>query len=295
MISFRHHIVTLVAVFLALAVGVVLGGGPLSEVGRTGDQELQAAERRVDQAQETSEFEDAFALKSAPRVLAGILKDQPVAVLTMPGADAELVKRLATLVGQAGGSVAGTYAVQPALVDLDERSLVDTLGSQVAESLEATTVPAATTYPRIGFLIGRAVSVPGTALAAVDADASSILESLDGAGLLKASGKSAGRAPLVLVVQGAEPAADSGTANALGGILAGLRGNSTGVVVAGATGSGLLEALRADTAVTGKVATVDSVQTGAGSVAAVLALAAAKGGKIGAYGASGADGPAALG
>ena len=32
MISYRHHIVSLVAVFLALAVGVVLGGGPLSEL-----------------------------------------------------------------------------------------------------------------------------------------------------------------------------------------------------------------------------------------------------------------------
>ena len=34
MISYRHHIVSLVAVFLALAVGVVLGGGPLSDLGR---------------------------------------------------------------------------------------------------------------------------------------------------------------------------------------------------------------------------------------------------------------------
>ena len=34
MISYRHHIVSLVAVFLALAVGIVLGGGPLTELGR---------------------------------------------------------------------------------------------------------------------------------------------------------------------------------------------------------------------------------------------------------------------
>ena len=29
MISFRYHVVTLVSVFLALAVGIALGGGPL--------------------------------------------------------------------------------------------------------------------------------------------------------------------------------------------------------------------------------------------------------------------------
>ena len=34
MISYRHHIASLVAVFLALAAGVVLGGGPLSDLGR---------------------------------------------------------------------------------------------------------------------------------------------------------------------------------------------------------------------------------------------------------------------
>ena len=32
MITFRHFLTSLVAVFLALAVGIVLGGGPLSDV-----------------------------------------------------------------------------------------------------------------------------------------------------------------------------------------------------------------------------------------------------------------------
>ena len=49
MISFRYHIVTLVSVFLALAVGVALGGGPLKgEVDNTlveqvkNDREIKA-------------------------------------------------------------------------------------------------------------------------------------------------------------------------------------------------------------------------------------------------------------
>ena len=37
MISYRHHIVSLVAVFLALAVGIVLGGGPLTDLGRAAE------------------------------------------------------------------------------------------------------------------------------------------------------------------------------------------------------------------------------------------------------------------
>ncbi len=35
MITLRHHLLTIVAVFLALAAGIVLGGGPLSDVGAT--------------------------------------------------------------------------------------------------------------------------------------------------------------------------------------------------------------------------------------------------------------------
>ena len=35
MITLRHHLLTIVAVFLALAAGIVLGGGPLSDVGPT--------------------------------------------------------------------------------------------------------------------------------------------------------------------------------------------------------------------------------------------------------------------
>jgi len=41
-ISFRYHLTTLVAVFLALAVGVALGGGPLSDLGRSSDESAAA-------------------------------------------------------------------------------------------------------------------------------------------------------------------------------------------------------------------------------------------------------------
>ncbi len=45
MITYRHHVVSLVAVFLALAVGVALGGGPLGQ--RHGSLELFVVELGV--------------------------------------------------------------------------------------------------------------------------------------------------------------------------------------------------------------------------------------------------------
>ena len=63
MISFRQHVVTLVAVFLALAIGVVLGGGPLSEVGRDALTSTSAQPRAGSGSDDTA-FGDAFATAS---------------------------------------------------------------------------------------------------------------------------------------------------------------------------------------------------------------------------------------
>ncbi len=65
MISFRQHVVTLVAVFLALAVGVVLGGGPLSEVGRDALTST-SAQPKARQGGHATAFGDAFATADRP-------------------------------------------------------------------------------------------------------------------------------------------------------------------------------------------------------------------------------------
>ena len=70
MISFRQHVVTLVAVFLALAVGVVLGGGPLSEVGRDAFTST-SAQPKATSGGDASAFGDAFATATATRAATG--------------------------------------------------------------------------------------------------------------------------------------------------------------------------------------------------------------------------------
>ena len=49
MISFRYHIVSIVSVFLALAVGIALGGGPLK--GEVDDTLVDQARKDADRAQ----------------------------------------------------------------------------------------------------------------------------------------------------------------------------------------------------------------------------------------------------
>lgn len=298
MISFRSHVVSLIAVFLALAVGVVLGGGPLSEVGRGATaQELSAAQDEASQARASADrataFGDAFALETAGRTIGGTLAGQSVVVLTMPGAAPEQTSAINGLVKTAGGTVVGSYALQRPLFAYDQASLVDSLGSQLAGLVKDTTAARLTSYARIGRLLGDAVATTTAAGQAPDANGESALEGLTGAGLVTAVGDPARKGALVLVVLGDEPATDAGVDGLMAGLCGGLKTTARGVVVAGSDTSALLAALR-DQGLPAGVSTVDSIGSAAGQVGAVMALAASSSGTGGSFGASGSDGAVAL-
>ncbi len=301
MISFRYHVVSLVAVLLALAAGIALGGGPLSEIGRGGDVAADRAEersaelsRRLDEADQAEGFQDAFAESLATRSVTGVLAGRPVSVVTMPGADEQVVKSLTELLKSSGASAIGEYAVLPRLLDEQEKSLVDTMGAQLREEHKVESVPStAPTYERLGALIGRAISASTDAGDPVDDPAREILSSLKSAELFTQSTASEVRASLVLVVLGDEPEDPEQADSLYGGLLTGLASQGDAVVVTGDTASGskgVIATLREDVSASGNVSTVDSDQTAAGRVAAVLALAADAKGNTGHYGASGIDG-----
>lgn len=302
MISFRYHVVSLVAVLLALAVGVALGGGPLSEIGRgAGDAATERAESRfaelegrLDLAESTAAFQDDVAGSLGQRAIGSALSGRPVSILAMPGVEEPLLSSLGDLIGQAGGSVAGTYAVQPGMVAPDGKSLVDTMSTQVLENVEGTEIPAeATTYDRMGQLVGRAVATEEEGGTRSDGPAGDILSSLRGAELLTTSTGGQVRGSLVLLVLGDEPADPEGVENIVGGLATGIGAQSDGIVVAGTTASaaeGVLGLLRDQVSFTANVSSVDSVQTVTGRVATVLALGAAGAGDPGHFGALGIDG-----
>ncbi|GAA4718515.1 copper transporter [Nocardioides conyzicola] len=283
MISYRHHVVSLVAVFLALAVGVVLGGGPLSDLGRD-DRAAAASTAPAREAQRTADFGDQFAAASASTLYGGRLADHGVAVVTMPGADPDTTAALSAEVSAAGGKVVGTYTARAALTDPGQKALVDTLGSQLMTTLEDAVDADATTYERLGKLLALAATGDG-------ADAETVRESLAGAELVDPS-KGAKPADVVLVILGdhADPAI-------LAGLTTGLAAKAKGVVVGGDTRSGVsggdLVALRADPDAD-TVATVDGVDTALGQVTATLALIRSLTDPGGSFGASGSAGAVPL-
>ena len=159
MISFRHHVVSIVAVFLALAIGIALGGGPLSDLGRASDdRDPPRSTAEAADAQRTASFGNEFASTSAATLYADGLRDHAVAVLAMPGADSALMTTLTSEIAAAGAGVTGTFDVQPALVDPEQKTLVDSLSSQLVETLDDARVDEdASTYVRMGQIVGLAV------------------------------------------------------------------------------------------------------------------------------------------
>jgi hypothetical protein len=300
-ISFRYHVVSLLAVLLALAAGVALGGGPLSDVGGGDDDAAERSEsrsqelsRQLDAADANDSFQDEFAQGLANSALGGALTGRPVVMITLPGADEKVVDSLTDLVGAAGGSLTGSYAVQSTLVSNGEKSLVDTLGSQLVEQPEGKDVDAAApTYERMGQLIGRAVASVTDAGGAGDTTSTDLLSSLKGADLLVREQGSGTRGSLVIVVLGDEPAEPDESDKIYGGLLTGIAEQCDGVMLAGSTGSGdtgLVSVLRDDVTFSANVSTADSAETTAGRIAAVLGLAQDGRGTTGHYGAFGIDG-----
>lgn len=298
MLSFRYHIASLVAVLLALAAGVALGGGPLKDIGRGhSDQQLASARAalatqrsRTADLQQQATLANGFATAVAPDLVTGKLSGHAVSLVLLPGADPQVVSGLQGLLNRAGARVGATFVVQPKTTQAANRQLVDALTSQLAAQQKSVPVPAtASTYTRLGALLARLAGSTTKGGSPYDSTAVSILAGLDTAGLVKAEGTPQRRGDLVLFVAGApDSEADHEAAPTIEeAVAAALAPHVGGLVVAGPTSSasrgGVLQAIRSGSSAR-QVTTVDSVDTGAGRVATVLALAQEAAGKHGAYG-----------
>ena len=102
MINFRFHLVSLTGVFLALAVGIILGASVVNSGAVDGLRgqlgSVKEDVRRVDQQNESLRRDlggwGEFSKKAAPGILAERLQSVPVLVLAVRGMDAEPVKDL---------------------------------------------------------------------------------------------------------------------------------------------------------------------------------------------------------
>ncbi len=127
MISFRYHVVTIVAVLIALAVGILLGGTFIDTGlanGLTNQVRSLAADRnnlRDTIAQLTTENQDlsAFANQWMPEILNGQLVGVPVVIVTIQGVDLHAVASARQSLVQAGVTELETVELSNRLTSTD--------------------------------------------------------------------------------------------------------------------------------------------------------------------------------
>ncbi|HUF31856.1 MAG TPA: copper transporter [Acidimicrobiales bacterium] len=138
MLSFRYHVVSLVAVFLALSIGVIVGTTVIDRalVDRLEDQQ-RILRDDIDDARDTNralsdemdelrERSDRLASEGGERLVAGTLDDVPVLVIAVRGLEGEVHDDLMELVGAAGADVRGTVwlSARFALDDADDATAI---------------------------------------------------------------------------------------------------------------------------------------------------------------------------
>ena len=141
MIDFRYHLVSIVAVFLALAVGIVLGstelrGVAISALDRTSSSlsnKLDAANNENNALQQQVQGDHEFASAAEPVLLKGLLNGKKVVIVTTPGASASVVNGIKTGLSDAGATVSGQVALSSKFADTSASnlSLLDQLTERV--------------------------------------------------------------------------------------------------------------------------------------------------------------------
>lgn len=290
--SLRYHVVSIAAVLLALALGVVLGASALS--GRvlgalTSDRDQLAGQvvalrGERDAADARLRATEGLVAAGGPSTVAGVLPGRGVAVLAAPDADPADVDAVAGLVESAGGWVTGRLALTDAALAPDQaealRALVPRLLPAGAQ-LPTTTDTGALTGSLLGSLL---VTRPGGAEEqATGPEATTALRALADGGFLRVpDALDPAPAELALVVTGgrADPPRDATLSRLVGE----MDRVGAGAVVAGRTGSGAVSAVRADPALRSGLSTVDALEGPASRVATVLALREQADGRAGTYG-----------
>jgi hypothetical protein len=306
-IDFRYHLVSIIAVFLALALGLVVGAsalrGPLVDQlkNRSGqlekdNQSLRTQNRATDQL---NAYDSQVLDGVSPQIVDGRLKGDSVVFIEAPGADDQVRAKTADLVSKAGARISGYVTLQDKYLDPGQLSTLSELTDQLKPT--ALNLPAdASPYDRAAIeLAAVLVTRQASSTGQEDPAAGQVLAGFKTAGFLNYSGQPTTRATLAIVIAPTAASKDNNADaenKALVALPVALSGYANGTVAAGnadsAADGGMIKALRDEGRAQGHVSTVDTADASAGRLTTVFALSYAEQGKIGDYGVgSGVDGP----
>jgi hypothetical protein len=124
-IDFRYHLVSIVAVFLALAIGIVVGATALQphalalldRASSHEEHEITGYRTEISNLKNQITGDQTFGQAAAPLLLHNLLTGQKVVLVTAPGSDGSTISGITSALKQAGAKVTGQAALQPAFFD----------------------------------------------------------------------------------------------------------------------------------------------------------------------------------
>lgn len=302
MISLRQHAFSLAAVFLALAVGVVLGSGFLSDTllsslrdeKRDLHTQISGLNDQKNILNEKLSAANNFDNQLVGRIVHDALGGKSVMVFRTPDAKDDDVAAVSKIIGQAGGTVAGTVALTQEFVDANSAEKLRTVvNSSVLPAGQQLSTKLVDQGSQAGDLLGIALLINGNpAVPPVDdLQRDTVLAALRDTGFVTYTPSDhLGAANTALIVTGGALPQDAGNQGAsVARFAAALAPHGSGTLLAGrdgsATGGAAVAVARADAGINAAISTVDDIENAPGRITAVLGLhELLNGGHAGQYG-----------
>jgi hypothetical protein len=300
-IDFRYHLVSIVAIFMALAVGIVLGTtllqDPAIDLAKRTSDELTSANNGLradlDALRGREAGNDAFIAATTPEMVSGDLAGQKVLLIESPGASTSMREAAQQVLEQAGAVIAGRVALTEKFLDPAGKGVIDGLVNQFKPANMAFP-PTATSWSRAATLLASTLVTGDPAQAGTpSAGTPDVLGTFETGGLLTVDGDPVKERATLAVMFAPEKPFEGDNAEAMAGALAsvadafdvaGKGAVLAGVPVTAATPGDAISAVRDDGDISKRVSTVDSADMPVGRVVIVYALQEQLAGRSGQYG-----------
>lgn len=292
MINFRYHLVSLTAVFLALAIGLVLGtaalNGPASDFLQDQVSSLReqndTVRKSLEQLQSQLDQEEQFAKEVAPTALAGKLAQKNVLLLTVAGADEKDVQGATEMLALTGAKVTGQLDLTDNFINPDNRNELLDLVNKLLPKNVANLPNNVDGVETASALLGAVLMAAGPEV--TPEEQKRTLAGFTTAQMLMGKDTFTGERAHAIMVIAPRPYTDSQAAlrNKYVVTIASQFDKYGSALLAMPVAGGAVSIVRDDPALNQTMSTVDNISTPQGQMAACLGLASDLAGKPGDWG-----------
>lgn len=301
MIDFRYHLVSIVAIFLALAVGIVLGTtllqDPALDLAKRTSDELTSANNGLrtdlDTLRGREAGNDAFVIAQTSELIAGDLAGQNVLLIESPGSSTAVREATHQVLDLARANVTGRVTLTEKFLDPTGKGVIDGLVNQLKPA-NMMFPPTATSWDRAAALLASSLITNDPAQAGTpNAATLGVVSTFERGGLLTTDDDPDKERATLAVMFAPEKAYEGENAETLAGALvsvadafdvAGQGAVLAGAPVIAAVPGDPISAVREDGEISKRVSTVDTADMPAGRVVIVYSLREQLSGRAGQYG-----------